>query len=236
MRILFGFLGFAVAASVITSTASAQDRQARWLVDVATANGDSAVQPGEVATITLSVEFSPGPGERDPISGERVWGFGHALLDVRDQGNWPTGEVTWAFDDYWLLELFGDVTKKDGDTQELFGVLGAQFPSGGGLGAGDKREPIPFVTITWDPRGDYSPRDVAFLLDSRAWDATATWFEEYPEDTASIWATHPSAIWGDLVYPLPNAEFSFQVVPAPGGLGLLIGAGLFGARRPHRHT
>ena len=200
---------------------------ASWHAVVTTADGDSVLEPGETAFIDLFVEMTPNVGEPDPdAEGSIVSYFQAAFFDVAATSEWTAGDVvSWKVND-WFVFLRGDSSYLAGDGS-IRDILAYQVEDSGG--SAYTLDPARLISIEWSPAGDYSPREVGALIDTREWadpDGTGV----IPEDTGSV-AYEPFGLklghW-----PLPDTLFSFRVVPAPSVVALLpLGAGFIARRR-----
>jgi hypothetical protein len=182
---VLGTIGFA-------STSALGDAQATWLLDVTTQNGDAVVEPGESATVVLSIDFEPNVFEPG-LTGETVQGLGWAIWDTLGDANAEMGQIAdWVVLNN-LAALTGDLTTTDGVS--LFGTNGAQ-----GLDFWVDDDPIDVLTFEW-VTDDYAAYTV-----------------EYMTSTAQMWIWEgPNTNEGEYVdWPFFEGAISFQVVPAPG--------------------
>lgn len=196
-----GIVGLAAAG------ACAQKDSATWLWDVSTPNGDAIVEPGETATITLSVLMDVDAG------GAPIALFG-SIFDTLGGNQADVGNILgWeVLSD--LADMFGDVTTTDGIS--LFGTYVAQcfFPN---FVPCTDDNPIDVLSFHWDT-DDYSRYSVDFATSTKALQVTID----------------PMGDQQVIDVPVNEASITFLVVPAPAAVAL-IGLSVFGPRRPVRH-
>jgi hypothetical protein len=166
---------------------------ATWLWDVTTQNGDAIVEPGETATITLSIDFTPNVGEKGK-TGNVINGLNFAVFDVLGGPGAANGTILgWTID--WRLTLIlGDTTKTDGVS--LFSTALAN--------------PVPFY-VTDDPLFALSFEWAPVVLGE--YDA------HYESHTDQVWLDES---YVPVLWDVREAVFSFQVIPGPSGLSLLV--------------
>lgn len=183
---------------------------ATWLWEVSTQNGDSIVEPGESATITLAVDMTPDVGPGSPTQG-----FAKSTFDVLGGMGADTGEII-AWEVLNNLDLLGDTAETDGVS--LFGVTAIQVVAD----VFNDDDPIDVFEFVWKP-GDYDNRVVEY--------STFSFLEDRADHLIIVWEG-PDLWKSDAVlWPIEEATISFQVVPAPTS-ALLIGlAGIAAARR-----
>jgi hypothetical protein len=166
---------------------------ATWLWDVTTQNGDAIVEPGETATITLSIDFTPSVGEKGK-TGSVINGLHFAIFDVLGGPGAANGTILgWTID--WRLTLnLGDTTKTDGVS--LFSTALANT--------------VPFY-VTDDP---------LFAL-SFEWApiALARYSVGYQTSSVGIWMDEG---FSPVQWEVDEAGIRFEVIPPPGPLTLLI--------------
>jgi hypothetical protein len=98
--------------------AAAQEDSATWLWDVTTQDGDSIVEPGETATVTLSLLMEVGAGKGEEIA------LHAAVFDTLGGDNGANGGIkVWEVLNN-LDALTGDLTTTDGIS--LFGTNAGQ--------------------------------------------------------------------------------------------------------------
>lgn len=183
------------------------DTQAIWLWGVVTNDGDAIVEPGESATITLSIDLDP------DVDFGRVWGFSDAVFDTLGGDNAGRGGIqSWEVLSS-LNSLFGDQTATDGIS--LFGTWAVQFAFGEVFSFDD---PIDVLAFTWTARdeGNYV---VSFATD------TMSGFDV--PDMIGVWVGDELDTADRVEWPITEAAISFQVIPAPsaflaGGLGFAL--------------
>jgi hypothetical protein len=184
--LLPGGVGVSPALGQVEGTAT-------WLWEVSTPDGDAIVEPGETATVRLSIDLSPSPGEQG------VQAFGAIIWDTLGGLNADTGGIiSWVIDPRLTLHL-GDMTTTDGVS--LYLSTAAQ--------QGDPccltSDPIWIMDFTWGT-DDYSPRTVEYT--------TMTY-----EGIAAIWFS--SGNWKYVEWPAIDTTANFAVVPVPGAAFML---------------
>jgi hypothetical protein len=204
------FTVFAMVASTAAS-ASAQEYVGTWTWTVSTDNEDAIVEPGESATILLSINFSPDVGD-EGMTGERVSGLGKATFNTLGGANSERGSIgSWHVKNN-LADKTGDLTTTDGVS--LFGTNAQQ-----GLGQlFISDDPIDVLEFEWST-DDYSGYLVTY---------TTSMLEPL-----LVWEGHEDGEFGELVdWSHIEAEIHFTVVPAPTStLAMLLGASLVTRRR-----
>jgi hypothetical protein len=132
-----------LATAALGAAASAQvDGTATWLWEVTTESGDAIVEPGETATITLSVDMSPDVN----FPGGPVLGLAYAEFDTLGARNADMGTIEgWDVLGH-LDDIFGDQTTTDG--VNLFGTVAVQPLDD----LFDPSDPIDVLRFTWAPQ------------------------------------------------------------------------------------
>jgi len=206
--------GAALAVLCATASAAAQvDGQAAWLWEVTTQDGDAIVEPGETATVTLSIDMEPDVGSNPPVIG-----FGGAIFDIFGDPGAAKGQVLgWSILNE-LDSLAGDTTTSDG--VNLFGASLGQLPTGGGPFSAD--DPIDVISFEWDPVAD-GPFVAHYF--------TQTTGDPDQPHSVLVWtgADVESTLW-----PIDEAAVEIVVVPSPSSAFALIlglGGGLIARRR-----
>jgi hypothetical protein len=165
---------------------------ATWLWDVTTQNGDAIVEPGETATITLSIDFTPNVGEVGK-SGHTINSLSSASFSVLGELGAEKGVILDWFIDPRLTFVLGDTTTTDGVS--LFDstlVNVAQFHI--------YDDPIVAIQFQWSP-------------------TTATaHMVEYASATKSVWLNEG---WVPIEWEVREAVIRFHVIPAPGTAPIL---------------
>jgi len=111
-----------------------------WQIDVTTDDGDTLVEAGETATVTLSLDYIPN------VDGENVQGLSAMIFDTLGVLGADTGEiVSWEVLNE-LAFLTGDLTTSDGTS--LFGTNAGQLTQFGPFTADD---PIAVLQLDWQP-------------------------------------------------------------------------------------
>lgn len=191
-------LGFcSIAGAQINGTAT-------WLWDVSTQNGDTIVEPGETAMISLSIDMDP---DVDWPNGT-VLGLGGALFDTlggvnADKGGILTWELAFPFS-----EIIGDGDTTTTDGTSLFNTFVIQTLENDVFSPAD---PITVLIFEWDPRhvGSYS---VQYATDS---------------SFVSIITNEGGVNWN-----VQEAAISFEVIPSPAaGTAVVIGCVLVSRRQ-----
>lgn len=197
----------------VCAGAKAQDEgQASWLWDVTTQDGDAVVEPGETATVTLSIDMSPDVGE------EMVLGFGAAEWDVLGAGNADMGGIVdWSVTDFFITIL------GESDGVNIFDVGAAQLTAD--LFIDD--DPIEVMTFEWAP-DVYSQFNVEYLT------STAN----PPDAPRTVGIMMGESLFdGEIVtWPIEEAGIVFGVVPAPSCVTLLGVAALVAQGRRREST
>lgn len=199
----------------LASGATAQvGGNATWAWDVTTQNGDAVVEPGETATVSLSIDFDPDAGPQGP-----VLGLGQAVWDTANQSNGDLGAIIeWSVPSN-LTELTGDTTTTDGVS--LFRSTAAQ---GGGQFVGfSYDDPIHVLTFEWSPN---------VLDDYVVTYNTFSQIDNNPENQIIVWEGEDVEHAEFFFWRIDEATITFQVVPAPGVASFLL-VGLI-ATRPRR--
>lgn len=167
-----------------------------WLWEVTTQDGDALVEPGETATFTLSMDFSPDVGEMG-LTGE-VQGLAAVEFDTLGMLGAELGQILgWeVLNDLDLAK--GDVTTTDGIS--LFGTIAEQ--------------PIPFLVLPDDPieviRVEWSPSE--YMSFDVLYNTNTHLLSVFEGDADNLQASE---------WPVKEAEIAFQVVPVP-YTGLLV--------------
>ena len=201
-------LTWSLAAAAVAAPALGQvGGQATWLWDVTTENGDAIVEPGETATVTLSIDMVPDVNFGDGP----VLGFGFAIFDTLGGDGAANGQIL----DWEVLNALdnftGDLTETDG--VNLTNTWLGQHPD---LGAFLPSDPIDVFEFTWGTN-DYSGYSVEYAT------------ETLPIGDPPI--AHNILVWeGEFLgehdvfhWPIAEATISFAVVPAPSVLALFAG-------------
>jgi hypothetical protein len=189
--------------------------EATWLWDVTTEDGDAIVEPGETATVTLSVDMTPDVNFPDGP----VLGFGGAVFDTLGGIGAANGQIL----DWEVLsaldELTGDFTTLDG--VDMVGTQAAQSLNIDGPFS--DADPIDVFQFTW-ATDDFSGYVVEYT--------TETFVGDPPQaHTIIVWEGEFLGEFDVFYWPITEAAISFEVVPAPGTLVLLAGATGFWVRR-----
>jgi hypothetical protein len=187
-----------------------------WLWKVTTQDGDAIVEPGETATFTLSMDFSPNVGEAGLTGGE-IFGLGLLKFDTLGMAGAEMGQVVgWEILNDLDIDL-GDVTTTDGTS--LFGTTATQFFLFGPFVHDD---PIDVIAVEWAPS---TFQDFSVTYETST-DEFLVWEGPIDQPQTPEW-------------PVVDTVISFQVVPSPSGvLTVLPVVAAWGGRRarPWRRT
>lgn len=203
MKIVTAFFGGGFLLATTTSPAEAQEAVGQWLWSVTTDDGDAIVEPGETASILLSIDFDPSVGENG-LTGDDVTGLAKARFDTLGGQNAANGAVQGWFVHNNLADFTGDMTTTDGIS--LFGTNAQQ----GFVDFVVNDDPIDVLSFDWKT-DDFSGYEVHYttsmleplLVWEGGWD---------PDGTQVAW----SAI---------EADVSFHVVPVPAStMAFVVGA------------
>jgi len=188
-----------VAGLAMMSSASAvADGQAHWLWEVTTDNGDALVEPGETATVTMSIDMLPDVNYPDGP----VLMFGGAVFDTLGNSSATKGMIAgWTFPTEELIFIGGDLTRTYGTS--LFNTSIGQAPF---LDFFIPDDPLAAVQFEWTTE-DFSGYTVNYTTDT-------TPIEGEPPFIA-VWEGTNVNFAKDVHWPITEAEISFQVVPGP---------------------
>jgi len=210
-----GFAAWLLCTAVCAHGASAQET-ATWLWDVTTDDGDAVVEPGETATITMSLDMQPGD------DWETVLGFSGATFDVLGGDGAANGSVL----DWQVLNELDFASGPDEsflDGASILNIEAAQVP----FGPFKIDDPLDVLEFHWttDDFGNY-----AVTYES----STANWFtDELVEGKVDVLVDPDGDNLGQLaLWDAVETSVTFHVVPAPGGVVVfLVGAGAMVRRR-----
>jgi hypothetical protein len=186
------------------------DGTATWLYDITTQDGDAIVEPGETASVTLTLLMNPNPGDAEYV------GIGIAIFDTLGGANAANGQILgWQYH-YNLGDLYGDLTTTDG--VNLYNTHAGQL-AGAFTGPFTSANPIDVLTFEWQPlvAGHY---DVAYSTESDADGPHTVKVWEFIDDEETL-----------ATYPVTEAAITFTVIPAPATAILLAAAGATRRRR-----
>lgn len=194
---------------------------AKWtIIEGGTADGDYIIQDGHGEsdiTFKFGIDLTPSPGEMTG-DGATVVGFGSVIANFIGTENWGTGTVTWTMNPD-LIFLTGDLTHKDGATQDLLDMNAGQIP---GFGPFTSADPIWIVTVNWATT-DFSSRHVHADIDTQ------------DGDTVQVYIKKGITFEEPQTWPVPDANFGFDVGEIPGpGTGAVMLAGAVGVMRRRR--
>jgi hypothetical protein len=190
---------------------AAQAQVGTWLWEVTTQDGDAIVEPGESASILLSLDFVPDVDRIGPIFGFQgsefdVVGADNAELGmIPDDADGHPGDVLDPWDNVFFEQQTSDGTS-------LFGVLAGQSLKG----PFSKDDPAHILLYEWIPDA-YGEYQVTY---------------ETVTDYVAMWVDPDEQI--PVFWDVVEATVVFQVVPSPGAVGCLAMAGSFGCLRRRR--
>lgn len=193
----------------------AHAQTATWTWEVLTDDGDALVEPGETASVTLTMDLTPDAGEGD------VLGFGGAAWDTLGSGGALNGQIVdWEILND-LAEVYGDLTITDGVS--LFGTVAADLP---GVGPDTFFDPIDVLRFDWVPDVYEESTAVYDTFTSSIFTGDAGMVDVFLERTPGDY---------ELVqWPVAEAQVAIQVVPGPGaGLALVLLGLATRCRRSH---
>jgi hypothetical protein len=181
---------------------------ATWLYDVTTQDGDALVEPGETATITLSVLMELAPDDGPYLA------FAASIFDVLGAAGAEQGHILgWQVLNH-LADLTGDLTTTDGVS--LFNINAGQLT--GSYDFSDDN-PIDVITFEWAP-DSYTDLEVAY-------DTTT----DYNGPYIYVWQGEDYWVADIAAYPVTEAAITFTVIPAPATAILFATAGATRRRR-----
>lgn len=183
-----------------------------WMWDVATPDGDSLVEPGELATVTLSLDLMPSVGDQQD-DGEFVIAFGGSEdLDILGGINADKGEILfWEANPF--LWLGGG-----SDGVNITDILLFQFPQG----PTDYSDPIELVSFVWKP-DVYEPFQVTYQAQSL----------HQGQAGVLVWETFGQQSLHGETWQVTTTSGEFAVVPAPAASAVLLVTSLASRRRRH---
>lgn len=187
------------------------DGTATWLWDVTTQNGDAIVEPGETATVTLSLLMEPDAGFGPFVA------ISATVFDVLGDGAAAKGHILgWDYHGH-LADLTGDLATSDGVS--IYNVQAGQITTFGGPFSSDN--PIDVFTFEWAPVED-GPFNATYNTDSV--------YEGHLFHEVYVWEGEDKDSAQAVIYPVAEAAISITVVPAPPA-ALLALAGMLTQRR-----
>ena len=192
------------------TTPTLADGTATWLYDITTQDGDAIVEPGETASVTLTLLMNPNPGDAEYV------GIGIAIFDTLGGANAANGQILgWQYH-YNLGDLYGDLTTTDG--VNLYNTHAGQL-AGAFTGPFTSANPIDVLTFEWQPlvAGHY---DVAYSTESDADGPHTVKVWEFIDDEETL-----------ATYPVTEAAITFTVILTPATAILLAAAGATRRRR-----
>jgi hypothetical protein len=166
----------------------------QWLSEVSTQDGDSIVEPGETATVSLWMDMDPSVGEMLP-DGTSVYAFALGFFDMLGGANADMGMVLeWEGNDT-LTHLVGDTGTTDGVS--IFDVELGQLLN---LDT-DQHDPIFLMSFKWEP-ADFGEFEVTYVP-----------FVDIPEEGSGFWI-HKDDFTHEL-WATDGHEIVIMIVPAP---------------------
>lgn len=192
--------------------------QAQWLWTVETDDADAIVEPGESATITLSMLVIPEIQENYAF-------LGGAFFDTLGQANAAKGSIaSWqVLND--LNVVTGETTTTDGVS--LFGTSACQLF---GIDPYTLENPVEVLELVWTT-DNYTP----YLVEYQTSTASIK-NDQNIEDMIDVY-TGPNFNNIDLeLWPVTEATIAFQVIPAPATLLLILAPTTLRFRRPIRRA
>jgi hypothetical protein len=199
----------AILALTTPATPALADGTATWLWDVTTQDGDALVEPGETATITLSLlmELALGDGPFVALAATMFDTIGMAGADNGDIAGW--------FIHYPLAEIDGDTTTTDGVS--LFNSSAIQLTVGPPFSSDN---PIAVITFEWEP-AEHEMLNVEY-----------TTYSFNPEPHAMyVWEGADKQSADAVTYDVTEAAITFTVIPAPPAAFFALPALAFTCRR-----
>jgi hypothetical protein len=204
----------AIWLGAIGGSSAFGDGQTTWLWDVTTQNGDSVVEPGETAIVTLSLLMQSPEYEMDQIA------IRMAVFDTLGGKGAGLGEIVGWEVLNGLDDLTGDQTTTDG--VNLFNTSAGQIDIQGPFISDN---PIDVLEFEWVPK-----IEGAYAVDYETFSHLELGFDEHMVAVAI--AREPFEYDLIEIWPVTEAAISFQVVPAPATVGLAaLGVLAMGRRR-----
>jgi hypothetical protein len=206
-------VALAVVLGAAPGAMAQAEGQATWLWDVTTQDGDAIVEPGETATVTLSVDMDPDVG--DIIGDKTVLGFGAAIFDVLGGDGADKGEIIgWEIQNH-LDFIAGDTTTTDGTS-----LFGSTVLQAWGINGIIRDDPIDVISFEWSP-SVFSVYDVMY--------STAT-HDIPPGQDGEVGIYLSTDDWSVSLafWRIDEANVRFAVVPAPQTGVILMSGVLFG--------
>jgi len=183
-------------------------------------NQNGLVEPGELALGKIFVAFDPPAGSTIIFPGggppHTVKALSYAAIGFLWTENGDTGKL----DGSWTAP-FGPLSGPVYGGNQNITFLECWQPPIQLYPTPNTSNPAHIFTFTWDPLGNYTPRQVTYYVDGIS---TKVYAE--PETTPDFW------VGAALYESFDSAPTSFQVVPAPGGAtSMLIASSLLLHRR-----
>jgi len=177
------------------ATPALADGTATWLWDVETQDGDAIVEPGETATVTLSLLMEPEEGFDCALSA--------SIIDCLGGTNADAGTIVgWDYAGH-LNELTGDLATTDG--VNILNLHAGQLTAQTQPFVIDN--PLEVYFFEWQPN-EYVPLEVAYSTSSHTVGDGAVYVWEWPD--GKDWHDSDS-----VLYPVTEAAIQFTVVPTP---------------------
>jgi hypothetical protein len=211
------------------TTPTLADGTATWLYDVTTQDGDAFVEPGETATVTLTLVMEPKQDIQTSAALSAAV-FSTIGSDGADHGHIIGWKVLSIFAD-----LTGDLTTTDGVS--LYNTTAGQLET---FGPFDPSNPVDVFMFEWAPDADVNTT-VSYTTVS----------DTNKPGTITVWECNEYGGDVPVIYPVTEAAITFTVIPAPPTLALLLlaaprrrprteprpsGRGHLAYQPHHRHT
>jgi hypothetical protein len=179
-----------------------------WISEVSTQDGDSIVEPGETATVSLWMDMTPSVGEKLP-NGLEVVGFGRGSFDMLAGPDADKGlAIGWEVNESLFVANEGTT-----DGVSIFDVYFGQ-PFYLGMNMSD---PIFLMSFEWQPK-EYS-----------LFHAHYTPFVDIPDQMQEgfvVFAADQIGHGFSEIWPTSEHEIMIIVVPTPASTGALLIGGL----------
>jgi hypothetical protein len=183
----------AILAAAGAAAAARADGISYWLADVTTDDGDALVEPGETASVTLTMLMETYPGD-GPFAA-----FCAAIFDVLGDDGAAGGHILgWEYHNS-LNELTGDLATTDGVS--IYFVNTGQLTTFGPFASDN---PIDVFTFHWAP-DEYTPFEATYTTDT-----------DYEGNRSMlVWEGEDKETAHAVEYPVVEAGITITVVPAP---------------------
>lgn len=190
-------LGIGLVGVAACTAAHAQEDSATWLWEVTTQDGDATVEPGETATITISLFMDVDVGK-----GEEIALHAATFNTLGGKGAAKGGIQGWEILND-LYSLTGDLTTTDGVS--LFGTnVGQCLPPQ--YVPCDLDNPIDVLAFEWST-DDYAEYDVHYATDTQV-----------VVVVKDVFGSGEEFVQVDAI----EASIVFDVIPTPSGVLVLV--------------